>query len=409
MIQLVQRRSVQKLCGNDKAIERSPRILPINMQRLLEQQNAVKFGVRMGWTPTQTRQHIDQAYGAAAMSRARVFHWHKVFREDLTTPTTDAPRVGGPRLAGSPENIAKVRTLVDADRRITLARICYLVNISMGSAHAIMRKDLKLKRIAAKFVPRLLTAAQKQIRVDTCQANLDRLAQDRDLMKRVITGDETWVSCFEPESKQSSSQWLAAGEARPRKSRTNRSTRKTMMTAFFDHQGLIHVEFLPHGETINAAAYRQVLARLREQIRKKRPQLWNDHSVVIHHDNAKPHTAHGTVARMMETDLDTLDHPPYSPDMAPCDFFLFPHLKKHLRGHHFNNIQEVQAAAVDFLSTQIPDHLYRKAIQDDLPKRWQKCVDYGGQYFEGVKNLQTQPNPPEDGEDSDANSISEAF
>ncbi len=379
------------------------------MQQLLEQRNAIKFGVRLGWSPSATKRAIDQAYRDSAMSRSRVFHWHKSFREDVQLPATDAPRCGGPHSARLPGNILKVRELVEADRRITLARICLLVNISMGSAHAIMKNDLKLRRIAAKFVPRILTAEQMKERKDVSQKNLDLVEASPDLLESVITGDETWLSCFEPESKQSSSQWLPAGAPRPRKSRATRTVRKTMMTAFFDHKGLIHVEFMPKGSTINGEAYRSMLANLRERIRCKRPDLWRSGYHILH-DNAHPHTTFATVTRMMETDMDTLDHPPYSPDLAPCDFFLFPALKRHLRGRRFGSVQLLQAEAVHFLSSVLDEKLFSKCIMVDLPDRWNQCVLSGGAYFEGVKNLRAPQGTPEDPDsDNSDGSMSDVY
>ncbi len=139
------------------------------MQHLLEQRGAVKFGVRLGWMPSATKRAIDEAYGDSAMSRSRVFHWHKTFRSDVQLPTTNAPRCSGPHSARCPGNILKVHEIVEADRRVTLVRICHLVNISMGSAHAIMKNDLKLRRVATKFVPRILNEEQLRVRKETSQ------------------------------------------------------------------------------------------------------------------------------------------------------------------------------------------------------------------------------------------------
>ncbi len=95
---------------------------------------------------------------------------------------------------------------------------------------------------------------------------------------------------------------------------------------------------------MNAENYVELLKRLKERIRKKcplllecqnpqDPQSWRH--VYIHHDNASPHTANISLALMGESDLLMLPHPPYSPDLAPCDFFLFLYLKKQLRGQRF--------------------------------------------------------------------------
>lgn len=75
----------------------------------------------------------------------------------------------------------------------------------------IINEDLGTRRIAAKMVPRILTAEQKQARVETCQELKQQLDIDPDMFSKVITGDETWCYAYEPETKQQSSQWKHPG------------------------------------------------------------------------------------------------------------------------------------------------------------------------------------------------------
>ena len=79
--------------------------------------------------------------------------------------------------------------------------------------------------------------------------------------------------------------------------------------------------------------------------------------------------------------MELLAHPPYSPDLAPCDFFLFPYLKARMRGVAYRNIDSVQEAAVQILR-EIPVHKFKEAIKE-LPVRWSKCVQADGDFFEG--------------------------
>ena len=109
-----------------------------------------------------------------------------------------------------------------------------------------------------------------------------------------------------------------------------------MLTAFFDACGVILTEF--NEGRVNSDTYIETLKQLKENIRRKRPFLWKggldgntDREFIIQHDNASCHTSVPTLAYIFDTDL--LAHPPYSPDLAPCDYFLFPFLKQQLRGH----------------------------------------------------------------------------
>ncbi len=98
-----------------------------------------------------------------------------------------------------------------------------------------------------------------------------------------------------------------------------------------------------------------------------------------------------------------LAHLPYSPDLAPNDYFLYPELKKHMRGVVYRSVQEVQAAALRILH-DIPQELFENAIKD-LPVRWAKCVQSGGDFFEGdglqIPDFMVEVSGSEDSSDTD--------
>jgi transposase len=98
------------------------------------------------------------------------------------------------------------------------------------------------------------------------------------------------------------------------------------------------VDFTPPGSTINAAACQEALKRLKDAIWCKRPGLLTKGlGVLILHDNAQPHIADATMTLLNSWAWKILPHPPYSPDLAPSDFHLFPKMKKHLRGQRFSS------------------------------------------------------------------------
>jgi len=91
-------------------------------------------------------------------------------------------------------------------------------------------------------------------------------ANDPSFHSNVITGDETWVYAYDPETKTQSSQWKSLGSPQPKKARQVRSNIKSMLICFFDQKGTVHKEFVPPGQTVNAAFYVKVLKRLRENV-----------------------------------------------------------------------------------------------------------------------------------------------
>jgi transposase len=84
---------------------------------------------------------------------------------------------------------------------------------------------------------------------------------------------------------------------------------------------------------------------------------------ILHHDNAPSHTSITGREFLAQNKITTLLHQPYSPDLAPCDLFLFPKLKTHLKGHHFGTVENVQAAATRALNN----------ISSEVFQHWNRC------------------------------------
>ena len=166
-----------------------------------------------------------------------------------------------------------------------------------------------------------------------------------------------------------------------KKARQVRSKTKVMLLVFFDHEGIVHYEFAPAGQTINKEYYVEVLKRLREAVRKKRPGLWASREWLLHHDGAPAHTAHLTQDFLAKNGITQVAQPPYSPDMAPCDFWLFPKLKGPLKGQRFEDVDSIKGNAARELKA-IPKTDFTKCFQQ-WQQRWAKCVAAGGMYFEG--------------------------
>ncbi|GBL93422.1 hypothetical protein AVEN_219528-1 [Araneus ventricosus] len=99
---------------------------------------------------------------------------------------------------------------------------------------------------------------------------------------------------------------------------------KVMLEVFFDYDSVIHSEFIPEGQTVNKELYLEILKRLRDAIRRKRPQKRTTHDWFLLHDNAPPHRVLIVKKYLARHSVTTLDHPPYSPGLAPADFYLFP-------------------------------------------------------------------------------------
>ena len=125
--------------------------------------------------------------------------------------------------------------------------------------------------------------------------------------------------------------------------------------------------------------YCELLTQVKKDIKNKRRGL-QSRGVILLQDNARLHTAARTLAKIEDLGWKLLTHPPYSPDLAPSDFYLFGPLKESMKGIHFQTDEEVKAAVSNWLRTQSTE-FYAKGI-DNLISRWNKCVAKEGDYVE---------------------------
>ena len=132
---------------------------------------------------------------------------------------------------------------------------------------------------------------------------------------------------------------------------------------------------------MNSGFYCEVLRRLRENVRRHRPQLWREQTCLLRHDNAPSHTAVLTYQFLAKNKIAVIPHPPYSPHLAPCEFFLFPKMKLKLKGRRFDTITEIQAETHKVLNT-LTEKDFQEAFQS-WRRRWDQCLHSGGNYFEG--------------------------
>ena len=184
-----------------------------------------------------------------------------------------------------------------------------------------------------------------------------------------------------PETKQQSSQWKSLGSPRPKKVRQSRSVIKSIFIVFFDIRGIVHHEFVPQCQTVNAQFYCSVLRRPREDIRRKITELWCAGNWLLRDDIARSHRALATHEFLAHNNVTTFPHPPYSPDLAPCDFFLFPKMKLQLKGRRFDRLEDIQRESQDVLG-KLREQDFQHPFQQ-WQRRWVQCVTAQGDYFEG--------------------------
>jgi histone-lysine N-methyltransferase SETMAR len=174
-------------------------------------------------------------------------------------------------------------------------------------------------------------------------------------------------------------EWRKPGEKRPRKAKVTQSAKKIMATIFWDAEGILLIDYKERNTTVNAEYYAQLLNQLRQKIKEKRRGKLSL-GVRLLHDNAPVHTAVVAKAAVKDSGFTEVAHPPYSPDLAPSDYFLFSKLKSDLRGRKFSTDEEIHAAVEAHFASK--DKSYFLEGIELLVKRCKKCIEVKGDYIE---------------------------
>ena len=192
---------------------------------------------------------------------------------------------------------------MDKDRRVSIEIISTQFDVSVGTVHTIIREEVKMQKLA--------------------------------------------------------------GSPRPEKARQSKSTHKLLMIPFFDSIGMIYMHWVPTGQTVNKEYYVEFLREFRKRVHRNRLALFKSGQWHLHQNNAPVHNSFLVTDYLTKMGIKTVPQPPYSPDLAPCDFCLFPKLKEKLRGCRYETIEEMKEAVTKVIDT---------LTQEDFHEAFQKLL-----------------------------------
>jgi len=330
----------------------------------------MKYEFHRGATTRQAVDNINSVFPTQVATNATVARWFKKFRSG-NFDLSNEPR-------GRPETQVDndvLKATVEADPSQSARELALIFGVSKQTILTHLAQIGKVRKLD-KWVPHELNDAQKERRLEACLSLLSR-NKTEPFLNRIVTCDEKWIMY---DNRKRSSQWL--DQATPPKHCPKRKVhqKKLMVTVWWSGSGVIHYNFMEPGTSITAVAYCKQLDDMMRNLAIKQPRLVNRSAPILLHDNARPHSAQMTVAKLQELDLETLRHPPYSPDLAPTDYHFFQNLDNFLSGKKFNSAEAVKMAFQQFIDSREPG-FYSKGI-NKLPLKWQKCIDNLGAYFD---------------------------
>ena len=288
--------------------------------KISEQRAYCKIRAQLGFPPKEIHADLQKVYGNGALKYSTVCKWVCRFNDGRESIENDL-RV--PVSVLTENNVATVKTLIEEDIRYPVQEIEELSCIHSSSVLKILRERLGLRKICARWVPHLLTDEEKQSRVRLASQVVEKYDKcDPRHLEEIVTGDETWIYHFQPDSKAKNKVWVSSEGDRPvivRRCKTSNGMLYAILI-FFDSNGPVLQIPVPKGGSVTGKFYREsVLTQLVDFYQKRRPRT-SVSGIKLLHDNASAHKSATVQECLKESGLDVLHHPHTALTCPPVTF-----------------------------------------------------------------------------------------
>lgn len=337
----------------------------------------IKVRTALNIGPTIIHDELRRVFGDEAPSFSTIARWSQWFREGREE-IADEVQSGRPITETTSENIEQIRDIIGIDPHVTVDELQAETDLSHGTIQRIISDHLNLRKITARYIPKHLTDSQRAERVRICKENLAKFESGAWRLCDVVTGDESWFDHTRIGRKSSNSAWVARGDPPPTVVRRSHFAPRTLFSIFFKSTGPVLIHYVERGVTIDHQYYIDYcLKPLINYIKRQRPSC-GVQGIKLHHDNGRPHIHYEVLNHLESEGITIIPHPPNSPDLSPCDFWLFDLIKENIGDQ--NNSESMYRAVSTFLESLSRDE-YRKTF-DKWIERMQLCIDNNGDYFE---------------------------
>lgn len=341
----------------------------------IEQRGFIKINVLGGATASEIHRLLQKSIGRTAYSLSTVKYWVKRFQENQWDVSEG--RGGAHHFhTDHDRRVEDVRMALEDKRDWTEAELAEELDIPQSTIHRILTQDLKLSKRLGIFVPHELTPENRAARIAASNNNLQLLRKHPRLLKQTLALDESWVFLRTPKDRTHSKYWLAKDEPPPHLPVHNAHGPKRMLVLALDWHGIAFWELLPTGKTVTADYYHDFLNRnIGSWLSEKKYNR-----VMVLHDNARPHKSNKIKEFFVSMGIREWAHPPYSPDLSPCDYGCFAILKNNLRGYRFQSWEELEI----HLGTEIEEGntAGRYTAVQKLEERWNGVIEVKGEYLQ---------------------------
>lgn len=323
---------------------------------------------QLGHSAAEATRNINYAVGNDVCKESTVREWFRKFKNgDISLER----KVGSGRRS-MVESEPVIRAIENNSSKSTRK-----LSVELGPSHSTIARCLHKHQFSyrrGRTVPHDLSSKMMENRVRICKTLLSR-HNESPFFDRLITCDESWVQ-YDNRWKQN--QWLRPNQPAVAVAKQMHPKRQ-LLCVWWSVYGIVHWDLIPLHSTITAQIYSDQLQRVQNRLRRPPFTTMLRKGVVFQQDGARPHTGQIALSKIQELGWELLLHPPYSPDLAPSDYYLFSPLKRFLRGKQFSERSQLEASCQQFFYSKSASW-YRDGIEK-LPTLWQQCISANGSYF----------------------------
>jgi histone-lysine N-methyltransferase SETMAR len=284
---------------------------------------------------------LMEVYSNDMMSRQQVARWCWTFAS-CKDSVTDDNRCGWQNCSTIEVSTANVKELIQMDRHVSLWHVASDLGLACSTVHHVVADVLQYCKVCVRWMPCSLTDGDKAARMMACISFLQHYTvEGNNCLCWVIAGDERGIHHF-THIKWSTTEWKHAGSPRAPSAGTG------LGALFWDLLDVLQMYFLEYARTVNSDKY----CAHWKAIWRKRPNVLSS-AVILLSANAWPHMAQHTGKLPQNFSSEMLDHPPYSPDLAPIGFHLFHFVNEHLSWLRFTSHEDIKQQGRAFYISEI--------------------------------------------------------
>lgn len=323
----------------------------------------------------EIQKELQIMFGQSAYKRSAIYNHIKIAKLNISP---NQHNINAENFSNSIDEqlMKRIQEIIRDEPYSSIRDISKVLNESKSTVYRYLKCHIGMVYKYTRWLPHKLTDDNKTLKaVQSSELSMILKASKVNSYRNIITGDESWFMY----KYFCNGKWVMESDENPIADGSKINIKKVMITIMWGVWGFYTVDVLPNGKTYTSEYFVDNIVKKLDQ---NKQQIWpgrGRHLINLHLDNASVHNSAYTQNELDQTIFKRTPHPPYSPDLAPSDFFLFGYIKNKLKGHSYNDLIELYEAIIEILS-KIPHKTLIKVFEEWI-SRCDLVSTYFGEYY----------------------------